>query len=79
LDPFSELKAEDMMWFTLPNGERKRIYCKTCLREGKTWLTSNPCRHILEAEDGITVKNIEASQKLEQELGSPENAESEHA
>ncbi len=51
-----------LMWYTTAEGNRKRIFCKQCLKEGQPWLTENPCSHVLEAEgqsaDMQTAKNL---------------------
>jgi phenylpyruvate tautomerase PptA (4-oxalocrotonate tautomerase family) len=39
-----------MVWTTDGQGNRVRILCMTCQREGKPWMTPEPCDHILNAQ-----------------------------
>ena len=44
--------GQEVVW-TEPeglNGQRVRIYCLHCLREGKPWRTPEPCSHVLNAK-----------------------------
>lgn len=57
----------------MADGTRRRVYCKICLKQGKDWLTSEPCEHILQAEPNPCTTNeplsIEAIQsKLEKAI-----------
>jgi hypothetical protein len=36
-------------WEDMPDGSRKRLWCKVCRSEGKAWLTEEACQHVKEA------------------------------
>jgi hypothetical protein len=40
---------ETMAWTVDSRGNRHRVICMTCKREGKAWATPEPCDHILNA------------------------------
>lgn len=41
------------LWIDKPDGSRERIFCKICLMEGRSWLTPEPCSHILSSPGEI--------------------------
>lgn len=52
-------------WYIMPDGSRQRIWCKTCLREGKPAFTVEPCEHILMAKPEMHISGEEVMAMLE--------------
>jgi len=64
-NPISQAQAAHtspalMAWEDMPDGSRKRWWCKACRNEGWEWLTPTPCKHVETADPEVNIPKQEA-------------------
>jgi hypothetical protein len=57
MEQIAQTSNGHIAWKTLPDGSRRRWWCKTCRDQGKDWLAPEPCEHVLAATEETQISD----------------------
>lgn len=57
LEQIAQTSDGHIAWKTLPDGSRRRWWCKACRDQGRDWLAPEPCEHVLNATEEAQISD----------------------